>query len=50
MAAAALSAGCLMLADDGYRDIIRTHAGASEQAARDRAKVGIDDARAKQPR
>jgi hypothetical protein len=50
MADAALSAGCFSLADDGYRDVIKTHTGADYQAARDRAKVGIDDVRAKQPR
>jgi hypothetical protein len=50
MADAALSAGCLTLADDGYRDIIKTHTGEADQAARDRAKIGIDDVRAKQPR
>jgi hypothetical protein len=47
MADTALSAGCLSLADDGYRDIIKTHIGAADQAARDRAKIGIDDVRAK---
>jgi hypothetical protein len=50
LADAALSAGCFGLADDGYRDVIKTHVGSDYQAARDRAKVGIDDVRAKQPR
>jgi hypothetical protein len=47
LADAALSAGCFSLADDGYRDVIKTHVGSDYQAARDRAKVGIDDVRAK---
>jgi len=47
LADAALSSGCFSLADDGYRDVIKTHTGADYQAARDRAKVGIDDVRAK---
>lgn len=47
LADAALSAGCFSLADDGYRDVIKTRVGSDYQAARDRAKVGIDDVRAK---
>lgn len=50
IADAALSAGRLSLASDGYREIIKTYIGAEYQAARDRAKIGIDDVRTKQSR
>ncbi len=50
MADTALSAGCLDVADDGYREILKTYTRPSDQAIRDRAKIGIDDVRAKQPR
>jgi hypothetical protein len=44
---AALSAGCLDLADKGYRAILEEYNRPGDQAIRDRAKVGIDDVRAK---
>jgi hypothetical protein len=42
-----LAAGCLDPADQIYRDILATYTGSSFASVRERAKVGIDDVRAK---
>jgi hypothetical protein len=47
VADAALLAGCLDIADTKYKEILTTFTRAVDQAVRDRAKVGIDDVRAK---
>lgn len=43
----ALALGCLDTADSTYRGLIEFYVGNAYQGIRDRAKVGIDDVRAK---
>lgn len=50
IADAALLAGCLDVADEEYREILKIYSRPSDQAVRDRAKIGIDDVRAKRAR
>lgn len=47
LADAALKANCLDMADEIYREVISTYTGSRFAAFRERAKLGVDDVRAK---